>query len=56
MNRNVILEGSPLCALCRRVTATTADHIVPLSEGGMNELSNLRPSCGRCNFGRGNRP
>ncbi|MEV6300403.1 HNH endonuclease signature motif containing protein [Actinoplanes sp. NPDC051861] len=54
-NRRTILEGSPLCTLCRRRSATTADHIVPLSKGGTNELTNLRPSCGPCNYARGNR-
>jgi len=32
-------------------TATTADHIKPKSEGGTDEPSNLRASCGPCNYG-----
>ncbi|WP_425271168.1 HNH endonuclease [Micromonospora arborensis] len=54
-NRAVVLADAPACTLCRRRPATTADHIVPLSKGGTNQLSNLRPACGPCNYGRGNR-
>jgi 5-methylcytosine-specific restriction endonuclease McrA len=25
--------------------ATTVDHVVPLSHGGTNDLTNLRPAC-----------
>ncbi len=35
--------------------ATTADHIVPRSKGGGNEMSNLRGACRHCNSSRGNR-
>ncbi|WP_328478506.1 HNH endonuclease [Actinoplanes sp. NBC_00393] len=56
LNRRTLLEGSPLCSLCGLIVATTADHVVPLSRGGTNELTNLRPACGPCNYGRGNRP
>jgi 5-methylcytosine-specific restriction endonuclease McrA len=34
----------------------TIDHIVPVSKGGGNELSNLRLVCWKCNNRRGNRP
>lgn len=52
-NRRIVLEGSPLCAICRKRRATTADHIVPVSWGGDHSLENLRPACGPCNFSRG---
>ena len=29
--------------------ASTADHIIPVSQGGGNELANLRASCPACN-------
>lgn len=35
--------------------ATTADHILPRSKGGSNELPNLRASCGHCNKSRKDR-
>ena len=37
-------------------TATTADHIVPRSQGGSDQLDNLRPACRPCNQHRGNGP
>ena len=35
-------------------TATTADHRIPRSLGGPDELWNLQPACGPCNSSRGN--
>ena len=29
------------------------DHVIPLSEGGDDSSSNLRPLCGRCTMSRG---
>ncbi|MEU1585224.1 HNH endonuclease [Micromonospora sp. NPDC005710] len=49
------MAAGHVCSLCRRRPATTADHILPLSKGGSNDLTNLRPACGPCNYGRGNR-
>ena len=40
------------CAYCAVPTALTdiqAEHVVPLSKGGANNLTNLLPSCGACN-------
>jgi len=31
----------------------TIDHLVPQILGGGHEMSNLVPSCGRCNYSRG---
>jgi HNH endonuclease len=36
------------CALCGG-PATTVDHIVARSRGGVNEVANLQPMCERCN-------
>lgn len=52
-NRRIVLEGSPVCAMCHRRKATTVDHIVPLAQGGGDELSNLRPACAKCNYSAG---
>ncbi|MFD6469381.1 HNH endonuclease [Streptomyces goshikiensis] len=54
--RAAILADRPLCSLCNARPATTADHVIPLSRGGTNDISNLRPACAPCNFSRGNRP
>ena len=44
------------CHLCGRPnSATTADHIIPKSEGGAHTVANCRPACAPCNTGRGTR-
>ncbi|MFJ3665409.1 HNH endonuclease signature motif containing protein [Streptomyces sp. NPDC090106] len=53
--RAATLAADPVCSICRRSPATTADHKVPLSRGRTNDIANLRPACGPCNFSRGNR-
>jgi 5-methylcytosine-specific restriction enzyme A len=54
-NRKLLLAQYPTCAICGNAAATTADHIVPRSEGGSNDIANLRPACAKCNYGRGSR-
>lgn len=36
-------------------TATTADHVIPVAEGGRDELANLVPACVPCNRHKGKR-
>ena len=36
--------------------ATTADHIVPKSQGGLDRPDNLRAACVPCNAERGAKP
>jgi 5-methylcytosine-specific restriction protein A len=44
-----VLAEEPFCRLCLaeglRVRADEVDHIVPLSQGGGNERSNLQALC-----------
>lgn len=35
-------------------TLMTVDHIIPVSKGGLDDLSNLRPMCEKCNSKLGN--
>lgn len=37
------------CVACDSTELLTVDHIVPLSKGGDNFISNIQPLCGRCN-------
>ena len=52
-NRAKVLSGEARCyVLTCSAAATTADHIVPLRDGGSHDLANLRPSCVKHNSGR----
>jgi DNA-binding XRE family transcriptional regulator len=47
--QQVLERDGHLCQLCRRYEAADADHIVPVSLGGTNDLSNLQAACEFCN-------
>ena len=51
-NRAIVLAGNPMCAYGCGRPATTADHRTAVANGGTNELSNLVPACGRCNYSK----
>jgi len=47
--RRIKLETNPLCEDCGKVKATTADHIVPIKQGGAAlDIANLQSLCGSC--------
>jgi 5-methylcytosine-specific restriction endonuclease McrA len=52
--RMVLLRDSFTCAYCSR-PATTVDHIVPRSRGGMHEWANVVAACGQCNSKKADR-
>lgn len=41
------------CVECRSPNELTVDHIVPISEGGSDDLSNLQTMCRPCNSSKG---
>jgi 5-methylcytosine-specific restriction endonuclease McrA len=41
------------CACCGVVGQMTIDHIVPVTAGGDNSISNLQPLCKPCNSAKG---
>lgn len=44
------------CAYCGQAgEGLTPDHVIPLSRGGNNSLSNIVPACGPCNYHKGAR-
>lgn len=44
-----------LCAYCGEARPLTVDHKMPLSRGGSNDITNIVPSCKRCNSKKGTR-
>lgn len=55
-NRALVLAKSKVCHLCGLDGADTADHIIPYSEGGTDDISNLKPAHAACNTKRGTKP
>lgn len=43
------------CATPLTFDTATIDHFIPLSKGGAHAEYNWRPSCQRCNIGKGNK-
>jgi 5-methylcytosine-specific restriction endonuclease McrA len=37
------------CLACRESKPLTVDHVVPVSKGGSNDISNIQPLCRSCN-------
>jgi 5-methylcytosine-specific restriction endonuclease McrA len=50
----LLAEFEGRCAYCP-ATATTQDHLIPLSRGGAHTASNIVPACLRCNSSKGAR-
>ena len=50
--RRRILARNPTCTICRQAPAVEVDHIIPRSQGGTDDESNLRATCRLCNRSR----
>lgn len=62
--RDLPFATGATCAYCgvrldivnrRAPNGATWDHVLPLSQGGTNDLSNIVPACFRCNCGKSGR-
>jgi 5-methylcytosine-specific restriction endonuclease McrA len=43
------------CYICHDKIGNTIDHVIPISKGGTNDISNLRPACYQCNYEKGDK-
>ena len=54
--RAALFQANPLCVKCQEAgrlrPATQRDHIVALSEGGLDEPSNTQGLCDACHEGK----
>lgn len=41
------------CACCGEQKPLTVDHVIPVSKGGGNDISNIQPLCKNCNSSKG---
>jgi 5-methylcytosine-specific restriction endonuclease McrA len=37
------------CAICKKRKPLTRDHMIPITKGGTNDISNIQPLCRQCN-------
>jgi len=42
-------EDFGVCIYCKEETETTFDHVIPLAQGGADNISNQVPACQSCN-------
>src|SRR6266702_1477268 len=47
--RDLCKQHNNSCARCGATVLLTADHIIPLSQGGTNDIGNIQPLCRPCN-------
>lgn len=43
------------CVCCDEEVRLTMDHVIPVSLGGVNHITNIQPLCLKCNSTKGNR-
>jgi 5-methylcytosine-specific restriction endonuclease McrA len=51
----LIAQHGYACVACKERKPLTADHVVPLSQGGANTIDNIQPLCRSCNSAKGNK-
>lgn len=52
--RAMVQRRRPNCWLCGEIGADSVDHVIPISRGGTNDWSNLRPAHLSCNIRKHN--
>lgn len=44
-----------ICLCCRRRRRLTIDHVIPITKGGTNCITNIQPLCKSCNSSKNNK-
>lgn len=52
---DLVAEWNNRCAYCGAEGRLEADHVHPLSRGGIHDISNILPACRACNASKHNR-
>ena len=47
--RRVIARDKGICGICHKPGANSADHIIPHSKGGNDDMNNLQAAHMKCN-------
>ncbi len=48
LRKMVLARDNYMCRVCGNVNSNEVDHIVPVAQGGSNELENLQTLCKTC--------
>ena len=54
LRKAILKRDDYTCSYCGQ-EATTVDHIIPISKGGVDHESNLTSACTTCNYGKKDR-
>ena len=49
------IKQAGICAYCKRGAKLTIDHVIPVTQGGLNDISNIVLCCRRCNSSKNNK-
>lgn len=52
---DLIIKFDNKCAFCKQAKKLTKDHIIPLSKGGSDFITNIQPLCKNCNSKKHNK-